>query len=34
MNSRLLMPHQNVLDLVLLKNLVVDVEHGPTGVAK
>ena len=34
MNSRLLVSHQDVLDLVLLKDFVVDVEHGATGVAK
>ncbi len=33
-NSRLLVSHQNVLDLVLFEDFVVDVEHGPTGVAK
>ena len=34
MDSALFMAHQNVLDVILLKNLVIDRQHGPTGITK
>ena len=34
MHGGLFVPHEDVLDLVLLENFVVDVENGPTGVSE